>query len=86
MACDFIHIKVNSAFFSDKILYCYNISTQPGCTYIPFLGKFAVQDMLLGKGKKVSFENNSYRSKALKKINTIKINFLRIISYCVFMQ
>nr|XP_012595326.2 homeodomain-interacting protein kinase 3 isoform X3 [Microcebus murinus] len=33
-----------------EIVYCCHISTLPGCAYIPFLGEFADQDMLFGRG------------------------------------
>ncbi|XP_006162173.1 homeodomain-interacting protein kinase 3 isoform X2 [Tupaia chinensis] len=33
-----------------EIVYCCNKPTLPGCAYIPFLGEFADQDMLFGRG------------------------------------
>ncbi|XP_036621476.1 homeodomain-interacting protein kinase 3 isoform X2 [Trichosurus vulpecula] len=33
-----------------EIIHCCNVPTVPGCAYIPFLGEFADQDMLFGRG------------------------------------
>uniref|UniRef100_F6SZT8 non-specific serine/threonine protein kinase n=1 Tax=Monodelphis domestica TaxID=13616 RepID=F6SZT8_MONDO len=33
-----------------EIIHCCNVPAVPGCTYIPFLGEFADQDMLFGRG------------------------------------